>query len=196
MTKADVKTKKAVETKSAFGEFIRKRLVNLKRRPSIIVLLSLLIAFVYFSFNLTQISDTTAKCQLPNMGLAGFAIMLFSILSLVCMLNAFPKRKKTNIPMLVLAVVLIVIILVANHYYQSCIITATTREVAPLSMTDSNICIANAQHVMRVHAVLLYITAGLLVTLPLYSRLIKKINTNVIVADNEGMGTIDISGED
>ena len=37
-------------------EFFRKRMVSLKRKPQTIALLGLLIAFVYYSFNLTKIS--------------------------------------------------------------------------------------------------------------------------------------------
>ena len=79
-------------------EFLRKKLVSLKRKPQMIALLVLAAAFVYYSLNLTMISNTTAKIQGAGMGLAGFATMLFSMLSLVCFLNAFPHRKKTNIP--------------------------------------------------------------------------------------------------
>ena len=73
-------------------EFIRKRIVALKRKPQTIALLAFALAFVYYSLNLTKISDTTAYINLPGMGLAGFATMLFSILLMVCFMNAFPHR--------------------------------------------------------------------------------------------------------
>lgn len=100
-------------------EFIRKRLVGLKRKPQIIALLTLLAAFVYYSFNLTHISNTTASINYPGMGLSAFVIMLFSILSMVCFLNAFPRRKKANIPMLVLMFAMIVGVAGCSFYYES-----------------------------------------------------------------------------
>ena len=85
-----------------FKEFVRKRIVALKRKPQTISLVVLALAFLYYSLNLTKISNTTAKIQSPGMGLCGFVTMLFSILCMVCFLNAFPHRKKVNVPMLIL----------------------------------------------------------------------------------------------
>ena len=98
-------------------EFIRKRLVSLKRKPDMIALLVLGVAFVYYSLNLTNVSDTTAKIQGPGMGLSGFVTMLFSVLALVCCLNAFPRRKPTNIPMLALMTVMLGAIVYCDIYY-------------------------------------------------------------------------------
>ena len=53
-------------------EFIRKRIVALKRKPQTIALIAFGLAFLYYSLNLTKISDTTAYINLPGMGLAGF----------------------------------------------------------------------------------------------------------------------------
>ena len=49
---------------------------------------------------------------------------------------------------------------------------------------------------LHVHVILIIIGAALTILLPLYTPLIRKINTSVEVSGNEGMGTIDISGED
>ena len=83
-------------------EFIRKFFVALKRKPQTIALVAVTVAFIWYSFNLTVISFTTTRLQGNNMGLTGFAVMLFSILAIVCCMNAFPYRKKANVPMLVL----------------------------------------------------------------------------------------------
>ena len=91
-------------------EFFRKRLVSLKRKPQLIAMIVLGFAFIYYSFNLSQIANTTALINGPHMGLAGFATMLFSVLSLVCFMNAFPHRKKTNIPMLALTFLMIALL--------------------------------------------------------------------------------------
>ena len=57
-------------TPSKKPEFIRKRLVALKRKPQMIALAVLAAAFVYYSLNLTQVSNTTAKIYGAGMGLA------------------------------------------------------------------------------------------------------------------------------
>jgi hypothetical protein len=40
-------------------EFFRKKMVGLKRKPQTIALVVLAVAFIYYSLNLTQISNTT-----------------------------------------------------------------------------------------------------------------------------------------
>ena len=177
-------------------EFLRKLLVSLKRKPQMIALLVLAAAFVYYSLNLTQVSNTTAKIYGNGMGLAEFATMLLSMLSLVCFLNAFPHRKKTNIPMLVLMFIMTGIVIYCDIFYGSRITEAVTRPENPISMEGTNIYIANARSMLRVHTVLLIIGAALTALLPVYRPLIRKINTSVAVEGNEQMGTIDISGED
>ncbi len=102
-------------------EYIRKLLVSLKRSPQTIALIVLALAFVYYSFNLTQISNTTAYIQGSGMGLSAFVIMLFSVLAMVCFLNSFPRRKRANVPMLVLLFVMLGVTLFCNLNYQKCI---------------------------------------------------------------------------
>ena len=88
---------KAKKMNGGVKEFFRKKIVTLKRKPQMIPLVVLAIGFLVYSLNLTHVSDTTAKIQLAGMGLSGFCTMLFSMLSFVCFLNAYPHRKKTNI---------------------------------------------------------------------------------------------------
>ena len=184
------------KTPSRMPEFLRKWMVALKRKPQMIALAVLAAAFVYYSLNLTQVSNTTAKIYGTGMGLAEFATMLLSILSLVCFLNAFPHRKKTNIPMLVLMFLMVGIIIFCDFYYTGRITEAVTRAENPISMEGANSYIANAKSMLGVHRILLIIGAALTALLPVYRPWIKRINTSVAVEGNENMGTIDISGED
>ena len=177
-------------------EFFRKWMVALKRKPQMIALVVLAAAFVYYSFNLTQISNTTAKIYGNGMGLAEFATMLLSMLGLLCFLNAFPHRKKTNIPMLVLMFVMLGIVFYCDIYYGGRITDALTRAENPIVLDSTNTYIANSQNVLEVHKILLIVAAALTALLPVYKPLIKRINTSVEVAENEEMGSIDISGED
>ena len=176
---------------SGLKEFWRKRLVSLKRKPHMMA-----IAFVYYSLNLTHISDTTARIQGQGMGLAGFATMLFSMLSLVCFLNAFPHRKKVNIPMLALMLIMVGIVIYCDIYYGGRITYAITREENRIDPTGSNSFISAAQSVLVVHQIILYVGVALLALLPVYSKALKKINTNIDVEENGSMAKIDISGED
>ena len=177
-------------------EFVRKRIVALKRKPQTIALIVLAIGFLYYSLNLTQISNTTAKIQGPGMGLSGFVTMLLSMLSLVCFLNAFPHRKKVNIPMLALMFLMLGVIIYCDIYYSGCITRAVTRENNPIDPTGINSYITRAASMLRVHRVILIVGAALAALVPVYSKLLRRINTSVDVAGNREMGAIDISGED
>ena len=187
----------AKENKSSnMPEFLRRFFVALKRQPSIIALVVLIIAFFYYSLNLTHISDTTAKIQGPGMGLSGFATMLFSMLSLVCFLNAFPKRKKPVIPMVVLMFVMFGIIIYCDYHYSGLIMTALTREVNPIKLDASTTYIAQAYNVLQNHMILEGVGVVLVLLMPVYSKLLRKINTSITVEDNGKLDVIDISGED
>ena len=177
-------------------EFVRKRLVSLKRKPQIIALIAFVVGFVYYSLNLTNISNTTAKIQGQGMGLAGFATMLFSILLLVCFLNAFPHRKKVNIPMLALLLILTGVVIYCDFFYEGLINEAVYREVNPISATGNNSYISRALTVLGVHRIIMFVGVALVALLPVYSKALRKINTSIEVADNGGMEAIDISGED
>lgn len=187
------------KTKPGFGarirEFFRKRLVSLKRKPNMIPLVVMVLAFLYYSFNLTQISNTTALINGPHMGLTEFATMLFSALSLVCFLNAFPHRKKVNIPMLALMVVMVGGLIFCDIYYGGRITIAITRETNRIDPTGKNIFVANAKHVLDVHKIILIVGLALTALLPVYSPLLKKINTSIQVEGSGDMAAIDISQE-
>lgn len=173
-------------------EFFRKRIVSLKRKPQTLALLVLVIAFVYYSFNLTNVSDTTAKIQGAGMGLSGFVTMLFSVLSLVCCLNAFPRRKPINIPMLVLMVAMLGAIVFCDVYYGNRILDAINRANNPISTTGENSYIPAVQAMLKVHIGIVIAGGALAVLLPVYAPLIRKINTSVEVAANENMGEIEL----
>lgn len=175
-------------------EFLRKRVVALKRKPQTIPLVVLALAFVYYSLNLTNVSDTTAKIQGTGMGLSGFVTMLFSTLSLVCFLNTFPHRKKVNIPMLILTVAMLGVLIFCDFYYLGCITQAVTRTNNPISMEGANSYIADVSVMLKVHVGILLAGLALLALLPVYSKLIRRINTSVEVEANENMGEIELDG--
>ncbi len=173
-------------------EFFRKRLVSLKRKPQTIALVMLGVAFVYFTLNLTHFSNTTARVNSGGMGLYQFCMVLFSTLSLVSFLNAFPHRKKVRIPMLVLMFVLVAAVIAAGIAYEGRI----NEYVASGKSLEGYASILIAKNVLHVHRWLLGIAVALTALLPVYTPMLRKINTNIDVAGNGEMGTIDISGED
>ena len=177
------------------AEVWRKFLVALKRRPYNIPLVALVITFLFYALNLMYISDTTAKIQGAGMGLCGFCTMLFSMLSFMCFINAFQYRKPVNIPMLVLMFVMFGIIAVSDIIYLRAIYAAVSRAENPIVVTSSTIYIAYAEWYLRIHLILLGITTALIILLPVYSKMIRKIKTSVEIEDNGEMGNIDISGE-
>lgn len=176
-------------------EVWRKFLVSLKRRPQMIPLAVLVIAFVFYSMNLMYISDTTARIQGPGMGLAGFATMLFSMLSFMCFLNAFPYRKKPNVPMVVLMFAMLGIVIFADVYYINTVLAAVFRPENPIVVTKDTAYIALAEWYLRIHIGILAVAVVLIVLLPVYSKLLRKIKTSIDVGDNGDMAAIDISGE-
>ena len=176
------------------NEFVRKKIVSLKRNTKVIPLIALAIGFVWFSFNLTSMSNTTAKIQGVGMGLSQFAIMLFSLLSLVCMLNAFPHRKPVNKPMLILLYVMLAIVIYADIHYIGRIDYATTGESATLVINDSMSYISWARQMLTVHIVLEVISAVLVALLPVYTAAIRRINTAVKIEDNGDMAKLEITG--
>ena len=176
-------------------EFIRKFFVSLKRSPQTIALVALAAAFLVYSLNLTSIANTTARINSPNMGQCEFAAMLFSILAFVCFLRAFPKRQKPKIMMLVLLYAMLAGLVFVDGVYLLRITQAMTREVSPVVIDDSTAFILSAQNTVTSHIVSVAVCAELVLLLPLYGKLLKKINTSIDVEGNGEMEAIDISDE-
>lgn len=181
--------------RKGFKEHIRKLVVKIKRNPQKIGFLAFVLTFVYYSLNLTCISNTTAKIQGPGMGLSGFCTMLFSILALVCYMNSFPRRKKPNIAMIVLMAVMIGLVIYCDINYRSLIFKAVYREVSPIKVTTSTAYIAKAATVLKNHIIFLGISCALTALMPVYSKLLKKINTSIDVDSYGNMQAIDIDEE-
>lgn len=189
-------SKVSAAPRRGFKEFIRKFFVSLKRKPQNIAMFVLLVGFVFFSLNLTSISDTTALINTSNMGQCEFAMMLFSILSFVVFLRSFPKRQKIVIPTFALTFMFLLIAMFCDVVYLMRINEALTREKEKIVITEANMYVSQAWTTLIVYLIFLAVVVILLATLPLYSKLLKKINTSIDVEGNANMSAIDISGED
>ena len=122
--------------------------------------------------------------------------MRFSMLSLVCFLNAYPKRKKPVIPMVVLMFVMFGIIIFCDVHYRNLIWEAVNRELNPIKIDSSTMYIKQSFDLLWTHIVLEGIGVLLVLLMPVYTKLLRKINTSITVEDNGKMDVIDISGED
>ncbi|MBR2843831.1 MAG: hypothetical protein IKF00_01330 [Solobacterium sp.] len=185
----------STKKQGGFSELKRKFFVALKRKPFMIPEVALVITFLYYALHLTYISDTTAKIQGTGMGLAGFCIMLFSMLSFMCFINTFQYRKPVNKPMFAVMTAMFIIIGFANIYYRNQIYAAIQRPVNPIVVTMNTVYIAYAEYYLRVHLILLIITYALILLLPVYTKMLRKIKTSIEIEDNGTLEAIDISGE-
>ena len=179
----------------AIKERARKFMVVLKRNPHFIPLAMLFIAFGVLSFNLTKISNTTATMNKSGMGLCAFISMLLSILSMVCMLNAFPKRKKPNMAMVIIMLVMFAVMIGADAIYCVKLVRGVTTDPDAITVTMKNYFIIEAQSALIAHIVTIALTAVCVVLEPVIAKLLKKVNTSIDVEDNGQIAAIDISEE-
>ena len=95
----------------AIKEWCRKRVVALKVKPQTIPLLVLLISSIVFMLSMFSYSKAIyasfSESTTEATGICIFISTLLALLVLVSFLNAFPKRKKPNIFLIVLVFVMI-----------------------------------------------------------------------------------------
>lgn len=174
---------------SASKEFARKTLVKIKRQPSIIPLVMLAIASCVYLFNLRHISISN---KMNHMGLLGFVSTLLSILVLVPMLNSYPRRQKPNVFMIVLTYLMIAGIIASDLAYRAKLINAITIDPTYLEGA-SGPSMLKAKDMLLTHVILLAITTVLNATIPLYKKLLGKINTSIELEFTETTGEVEIA---
>lgn len=167
--------------KKGFAESKRKFIVSLKKRPHNIPLCMMAVAFIVYSFNLTKISNTTAVINRPLMGLCEFVIMLFSILAFVAFLNAYPKRQKPILPMVILLYALEIIVAGADVLY----LRRISEGLQSIQINASRQFIPQAQSMLTVHIVLVVLSIVLIALIPVIGKALNKIDTSVAIAENE-----------
>lgn len=190
----NTKPSKGKNVGAAIKEWFRKRTVALKRAPHMIPLLFMVIVSIIFLIWLFTFSKAVDACASNFTGIAVFVNTLFSILILALYLSAFPKRKKPNIVFIVLLFVFMVIIILSDVLYYvmqtNFLATQDSDFLANKPFVETSLTLAIA------HIVLVGIDAILLATLPLYKKLILKINTKKVIESNELTEEIDTSEED
>lgn len=172
----------------------RKFLVALKKNPSMIPFSMLIISFLVFSLNLTPISNTTPTIGGDWTGICEFVSMLFSILSMICMLNAYPKRQKPNYLMVGLLLVMFVVIIVCDIAYGMQILSIIAKHGASIKPTQyAEYTLSYG--VVIAHAILVAITGVTAVLEPWFAKLLKKINTSVEI-ETTNVANIELSEEE
>ena len=189
------KQKTAKKQGRGIKEFFRKFLVSLKRSPQNISLVALVAAFFIYSLNLSFIANTTARINGANMGQCEFVAMLFSILAFVVFLRTFPRRQKIKKVMMGVLLGMLALLIFVDAVYMMRIVEATTRTENTIIIDEASSYISVAYTIVSMHVIFIAATAVLLIFLPLYSKLIRKINTSIEVEGNENMAAIDISGD-
>ena len=171
--------------------FLRRTLITLKYRPSVIALVVFLAAFVVYSFNYFSVSTAINTYHGKHMGLCSFIVFLGSLLGMLTLINAFPKRKRANVPMLVIACVLIAAVIAADIGYIVSVMKVIKDENGIWHGEVGDIA-KKAISIMTSDIVMMGVVAILLAFMPLYGKLLKKIKTNVEIDDNGELKKIDI----
>ena len=195
MRSFDMKNNKKKSNKflATIKEIVRKFFVTLKKNPSFIPFVMLIISFLVFSLNLSYIAPTTNVIGKPGMGLCEFATMLFSLLSMVCLLNAFPKRKKPNYPMVAILIVFAGIIIACDVIYVGKILERFN-EPDPIK-PENLLNFQTAYQVVYTHTILVAITAVTIILEPVIAKLLKKINTSVEL-ETTNIANIELSDDE
>ena len=185
----EVPAKPKKDRKAAAKEWFRKKIVSLKRAPHMIALICYLATTVYFMlvlFCFSQAIDKGANeiSVAPATGICIFITTLLSLLVLVSYLNAFPKRKKPNIAFIILVFVMVAGMVGCDIGYY----------VQMTNLADRYVEVAKAQPYLIIHLVLLGISTVVFALLPVYKKLIQKIDTSVVLesATENMQGQIDI----
>lgn len=177
---------KAKKVGAAIKEWFRKLTVKLKRNTKVIpqiYLVVIMFIWLIWLFTFSQTVDAIRSAEW--VGLFVFIITLLSILAVALFGSAFPKRKKVNKVMLGMLFAFLAIIIAcsvlyyiqAGDYIDAQNYTSEDLAEKPFLYKSLSLAIANI--------VLNGIGIILLATLPLYTKLIKKINTRKVIESSQ-----------
>ncbi|MDE6442162.1 MAG: hypothetical protein K2L12_05380 [Clostridia bacterium] len=177
----------------------RKFLVNTKRKPQRLAFFVLLVSTIIWMFGIVYFGQATIYDNVAGMGLCIFVNTMFSILTLLLFMNTFPKRAKhMNYIMLGLTFAFMAVMITCDIvWYLNCYPvhmnaynTATSQSV--LDAVEPGL---KAFPLVITHLIFVCISVVMLATLPLYSKLIMKINTSKVIEENKLSEEIDTSAE-
>lgn len=177
----------------------RKFLVNTKRKPQRIAFFPLIVSTIAWMIGIVYCGQATIYDNISGMGLCIFINTMFSILTLLLFMNTFPKRAKhMNYIMLAMTFVFIAVMItcdivwyVKSHPVHLKAYNDATSDSAKAAIEPG----LKAFNYVLTHLVLVCLSAVLLATMPVYRKLIMKINTSKVVEENKLSEEIDTSAE-
>ncbi|MCD7729553.1 MAG: hypothetical protein LUI60_06550 [Clostridia bacterium] len=186
-----------------FKEWRRKQIVNLKRKPQNIPMVFLFLGCAIYLVCLTSFSKSVIENynSLQEWAALGvFVCTLFSMLVIVSYMRIFPKHKKPSIAMMVVTYVFLALMIFMDIVIINEITTLRAENFSnPNVVYDSYDASADNTSIAIsiVHIVIEAIAAVLLATMPLWKKLLMKINTKKeIESASSNMGAIDLQGEE
>lgn len=186
------------KVKAGVKEWFRKQIVALKRNPQRIALACFAIVTVLWLFWLFTFSKAVYQHQsISWTGLSVFVITLLEILIIPLFMNAFPKRSKPKPVFIALVFVFVVAIILLDvlYYTQVYDFVFVQGKVDP-SVLVGEPYVEGSLNLSIAHIVLMAICALSLALLPVYGRLIKKINTRKDIETTEIKENIDVEDDE
>lgn len=178
--------------KANLKEWWRKQIVSLKRRPSRIAFVFVIVTSLIYILSLASFSQAIMGCMLVTdwPGICCFGSTLLSILIFVAYMNSFPKRKKPNVLMIVLVGLFLALMLFFDlmFYIEVSEYMGNQASVEDYYYTTTTTLI--------VHMIFIGITAVVMATMPLYKKLILRINTRKEVETTQMKEVIDTTDMD
>lgn len=173
------------------NEWLRKKIVVLKRQPNYIPLIMLCITCFVFNIKLTSFSNTISYINEPGMGFCIFVVVLCSFLSIITYILAYPRREKPKIVSIVLVYMMLIISIVCQGLFYYFIRYGTVLKENPIKSTDY---VYECKTMCIVHIVLLSVCIFLLALKPLYHKVLMKIDTSIKI-ESTHIDKIDISDD-
>lgn len=182
---------------AGFKERVRKQVVALKRSPQRIPMLVIVICTILWLFWLFTFSRAAnALPGLNTLGLLIFVNTMLSILIIPLFLNAFPKRKKANVIFIVLTFIFMAGMIAIDFVYHSQVYDFIyVQQAQSESWLNERPFIAESLTLSIVHLVFVAVSVVSLALMPVYTPLIRKINTSKNIEGNDIHETIDVEDE-
>ena len=176
------------------NEWVRKKVVMLKRQPNYIPLIMLCITCLVFNLKLTSFSNTIALINEPGMGFCNFVVVLCSFLTIITYLLAYPRREKPKVVSIVVVYAMLVISIGCQLLFYYFIRYGTVLKENPIAITPNRAYVNVCNTMCIVHIVLLIVCILLLALKPIYHKALLKIDTSIHI-EGTHIDKIDISDD-
>ena len=157
-------------------DFFRKHLVNLKRRPQTIPLILLVVSCVIYTFHLTVHSNAAMYVSSQIIALYVFIITLASMLVIFSFMNAYARGTKHFKLMMGVVFLLLAVQIILDIVYLNIMFHETMVRDNPVPITQD---IADSMNWTMIHLAVLALALLSIVLLPVYRRLLQKIDTSI-----------------